>query len=125
MTSVTAMSTEGIIDDGNDRCSGHHTPFNGWLSPKMRQSSCYPPPLLTRLLLLERGGARISLDRTAGGGWPFPSFSSSSSSFSFSSFSSIVAGPFEAMKMTTEEELAAAAAAVAAAPEAAPQSSPQ
>jgi hypothetical protein len=49
-----------------------------------------------------------NLDWNAGGGWPFSSFSSSS--FSFSSSSSIVAGPFEVMKMTTEEELAVAVA---------------
>jgi hypothetical protein len=56
-----------------------------------------------------------NLDWNAGGGCPFSSFSSSS--FSFSSSSSIVIGPFEAMKITTKEELAktAAAAAVAAA----------
>ncbi len=85
----------------------------------------FPPPADSSSLAGKGGGARIRLDRTAGGGWPFPSFSSSSSSFSFFSFSSIVAGLFEVMKMTTEEELAVAAAAVAAAPEAAPQSLPQ
>ncbi len=29
VTSIIAMSTEGIIDDGDDRCSRRHTPFNG------------------------------------------------------------------------------------------------
>jgi hypothetical protein len=29
VTSVIAMSSEGIIDDGNDHCSCCHTPFNG------------------------------------------------------------------------------------------------
>ncbi len=29
VTSIIAMSMEGIIDDGNDRCSHCHTPFNG------------------------------------------------------------------------------------------------
>ncbi len=26
----------GIIDDDDDLCSRRHTPFNGWLSPKMQ-----------------------------------------------------------------------------------------
>jgi hypothetical protein len=85
-------------------------------------------PLPCRLIFSCRkrgGGTQLRLNRNAGGGWPLSSFSSSSSSFSFSSFSSIVVGPFEAMKMMTEEELAAAAAAVAAVPEAAPQLSLQ
>ena len=82
----------------------------------------FPPPADLSSLAGKGGGAQIRLNQTAGGGWPFPSFSSSSSSFSFFSFSSIVAGPFEALKMTTEEELTVAAAAVATVPEAAPQS---
>ncbi len=56
---------------------------------------------------------------------PFPPSHPLPSSFSFSSFSSIVVGPFKAMKMTTEEELVVAAVPVAAAPEAASQSLPQ
>ncbi len=84
-----------------------------------------PPPCRLIFSCRKGGGTQLRLDRTAGGGWPFPSFSSFSSSFSFFSFSSIFVGPFEAMKMMTEEELVAAAAAMVAAPEAVPQLLPQ
>ncbi len=83
-----------------------------------------PPTAVSSSLARKGGGTRLRLDRTAEGGWPFPSFSSSSSSFSFSSFSSIVVGPFEVMEMMTEADLGVAAVAVAVAPEAVPQLSP-
>jgi hypothetical protein len=46
----------GIINDDNDRCSGRHAPFNSWLSPKMQQSSCYPPPCNLVFSCRKRGG---------------------------------------------------------------------
>ncbi len=103
---ITLLSTVGY----HQRCDNH---------------PAIPPPAISYFIAGKGGGTQLRFNRTTGGGWPFPSFSSSSSSFCFSSFSSIVVGPFEAMKKTTEEELSAAAVAVAAAPEAAPQSSPQ
>jgi hypothetical protein len=44
-----------IINDGADRCSRCH-PFNGWLSPKMQQSSSYPPPCHLIFSCRKRGG---------------------------------------------------------------------
>jgi hypothetical protein len=51
-----------------------------------------------------------NLDQNAEGGWPFSSFSSSS--FSLSSSSSIVVGPFEAMKMGSSGSTRGSAAVV-------------
>jgi hypothetical protein len=102
---VTLLSTVGY----HQRCGNH---------------PAIPPPAALSSLAGKAGGTQLRLDRNARGGLPFSSFLSSSSSFSFSSFSSIVVGPVEAMKMTAEEELAAVAAAVVVAPEAAPQSLP-
>ncbi len=46
----------GIKNDNDDRCSRHHTLFNSQLSPKMQQSSCYPPPCRLVFTCQKRGG---------------------------------------------------------------------